>query len=132
MASDFIGTSGEKNSLNNLNLVTKEEFLDYSFRLYNRLEILSKSEYYNEFLDHLLNGLTKSMTADSVKRMHTTLNGILIRKQNEERDKRIPKTKKPVKPQLKADRKAEYDSFVGEGITGVDDDPEYDEDNDFM
>lgn len=132
MASDFIGTGGERNSLDNINLVTKEEFLDYSFRLYNRLELVSKSEFYPEFLDHLLNGLTKSMSADAVKRMSATLNPILLRKQTEERDKKGSKPKKAVKPQLKPDRKAEYDSFVGDGITAVDAEPDYDEDNDFM
>ena len=133
MASDFIGTSGERHSLDNINLVSKEEFLDYSFRLYNRLELLSKSEFYPEFLDHLLNGLTKSMSVDGMKRISSTLHGILLRKQNEDREKRSKdKPKKTVKPQLKTDRKTEYDSFVGEGITTVDNDPEYDEDNDFM
>jgi hypothetical protein len=133
MASDFIGTGGERNSLDNVNLITKEEFLDYSFRLYNRLELLSKSEFYPEFLDHLLNGLTKSMSVDGVKRMSGTLHTILLRKQNEERQEKLAKSaKKTVKPQLKADRRAEYDSFVGDGIAGVDVDPEYDEDNDFM
>ncbi len=134
MASDFIGTSGERQSLDNINLLTKDEFLDYSFRLHNRLDLLSKSEFYPEFLDHLLNGLTKSMTLDGVKRMSTTLTGIINRKQTEKRAERLSKetAKKPVKPQLKPDRRAEYDSFVGEGITSVDDDPAYDEDNDFM
>ena len=129
MASDFVGASGERNSLDNVNLLKKEEFLDYSFRLYNRLELLSKSEFYPEFIDHLLNGLTKTMSVENVKRMSTTINAILVQKQNE---KKGVKPKKPVKPQLKADRKNEYDSFAGEGITGVDNDPEYDEDNDFM
>lgn len=131
MASDFIGATGERHSLDNLNLVTKEEFLDYSFRLYNRLELLSKSEFYPEFLDNLLNGLTKSMSVDGVKRISSTLHGILLRKQNEEREKKI-KPKKVVKPQLRADRKTEFDSFVGDGITEADVDHEYDEDNDFM
>lgn len=131
MASDFIGTSGERHSLDNLNLISKEEFLDYSFRLYNRLELLSKSEFYPEFLDTLLNGLTKSMSVDGVKRVSTTVHGILLRKQNEERERKS-KTKKSNKPQLKTDRKAEFDSFVGEGIAGGDVEQEYDEDNDFM
>ena len=132
MVSDFIGATGERHSLDNLNLLTKEEFLDYSFRLYNRLELLSKSEFYPEFLDNLLNGLTKSMSLDGVKRVSTTLNGVLVRKQNEERERKS-KTKKPAKPQLKADRKAEIDSFLGEGIAGAPDaDQDYDEDNDFM
>ena len=132
MASDFIGTGGERHSLDNINLISKEEFLDYSFRLYNRLDLLSKSEFYAEFLESLLTGLTKSMSVDGVKRLQTTVHGILLQKQNEERDKRTGKTKKTVKPQLKAERNSEYDSFVGEGITGVDNVPEYDEDNDFM
>jgi hypothetical protein len=128
MVSDFVGASGERHSLDNLNLQTKEEFLDYSFRLYNRLELVSKSEFYPEFLDNVLNGLTKSMSADAVKRMSTTLQAILTRKQKENQP---AKPKKPVKPQLKAERKTEYDSF-GDGISTVDADPEYDEDNDFM
>ncbi len=132
MASDFIGTGGERHSLDNINLVTKEEFIDYSFRLYNRLELLSKSEFYPEFLDHLLNGLTKSMSVDGVKRLSATVNGIAVRKHNEEREKRIVKPKKTTKPQLKAERNSEYDSFVGDGITEVENNPEYDEDNDFM
>lgn len=131
MASDFIDATGERHSLDNLNLVTKEEFIDYSFRLYNRLELLSKSEFYPEFLDNLLSGLTKSMSVDGVKRVSTTLHGVLLRKQNEEREKKT-KTKKPVKPQLRPDRKAEYDSFVGDGIDTADVEQGYDEDNDFM
>ena len=42
MASDFVGTNSEHHSLDSVNLVTKDEFLGYSFRLYNRLELLSK------------------------------------------------------------------------------------------
>ena len=131
MASDFIGATGERQSLDYVSLVTKEEFLDYSFRLYNRMELLSKSEFYPEFLDNILNGLTKSMSVDGVKRISSTLHGILLRKQNEEREKKT-KPKKEVKPQLRADRKTEFDSFVGDGITEADVDQEYDEDNDFM
>jgi hypothetical protein len=133
MAAELVGTRGERQSLDNINLVSKEEFEDYSFRLYNRLEILSKSEFYPEFLDHLLTGLTKTMPLDNVKRMSTTLQTILSRKQTEDREKKSKtKAKKPVKPQLKADRKAEFDSFVGEGISNVDINAEYDEENDFM
>jgi hypothetical protein len=131
MASDFVGTSSERHSLDNINLITKDEFLDYSFRLYNRLELLSKSEFYPEFLDHLLNGLTKSMSADGVKRMSTTLHSILLRKQKE-RESNSTKAKKAVKPQLKADRRTDFDSFAGEDIAGADMREEYDEDNDFM
>lgn len=129
MATDFIGTGGEKNSLDNINLVTKEEFLDYSFRLYNRLEILSKSEFYSDFLSDLLTGLTKPMSLDAVKRLSSTLQTVVTRKQEE---KKKTATKKPIKPQLKADRRNEMDSFVGDGIVSVDADAEYDEDNDFM
>jgi hypothetical protein len=132
MVSDFLGGAGGHQSLDNVNLVSKEEFLDYSFRLYNRLELLSKSEFYPEFLDHFLNGLTKSMSLDAVKRMSTTLQSILTRKQNDEREKTKPKPKKPVKSQLKMDRRTEYDSFVGEGISTVEGNADYDEDNDFM
>ncbi|CAF0728992.1 unnamed protein product [Rotaria sp. Silwood1] len=133
MATDFIGTSGERHSLDNTNLITKDEFLDYSFRLYNRLDLLSKSEFYKEFLDDLLTGLTKPISLDSVKHIQATLHAILLRKQNEEREKKQkPKAKKPVKPQLTADRRSEIDSFVGEGITSLDKDEDYDEDNDFM
>jgi hypothetical protein len=73
------------------------------------------------------------MPLDNVKRMSTTLQTILSRKQTEDREKKSKtKAKKPVKPQLKADRKAEFDSFVGEGISNVDINAEYDEENDFM
>jgi len=93
MASDLIGTSSERHSLDNVNLISKEEFLDYSFHLYNRLELLSKSEFYPEFLDNLLTGLTKSMSIDGVKRMSATLHATLLRKQKEEHDKRVEKKK---------------------------------------
>ncbi|CAF1642922.1 unnamed protein product [Rotaria magnacalcarata] len=129
MATDFIGTSGEKDSLDNVNLVNKEEFLNYSFRLYNRLELLSKSEFYTEFLDDLLTGLAKPLSLEAVKHMSARLQAIVLRKQNE---KKNSTTKKSVKPQLKADRRNELDSFVGDGIVSVDVDPGYDEDNDFM
>jgi len=128
MVSDFVSAPGERNSLDNINLVKKEEFLDYSFRLYNRLELLSKSEFYPEFLDNLLTGLTKTMTFEQVKRLSSTLNNISIEKQNEK--KKIGK--KQVKPQLKADRRNDYDSFTGGDIMTGQDDHEYDEDNDFM
>ncbi|CAF2317016.1 unnamed protein product [Rotaria sp. Silwood2] len=133
MATDFIGTGGELHSLDNVNLVTKDEFLDYSFRLYNRLELLSKSEFYKEFLDDLVNGLTKPISLDGVKHMQATLQAISLRKQNEEREKKLkPKAKKTVKPQLVADLRNEMESFVSEGINNVDINEEYDEDNDFM
>ena len=133
MAADFLNPNGERQSLDNINLVSKEEFLDYSFRLFNRLELLSKSEFYPEFLDNLLIGLTKPLSADAVKRLSATLQATQLRKQNDERDKKAKaKAKKTTKPQLKADRKAEFDSFVGDGIASAGADPEYDEDNDFM
>lgn len=133
MASDFIGTSGERNSLDNVNLVSKEEFVDYSFRLYNRLNLLSKSEYYQEFLDHLLNGLAQSMSLDGVKRMSTTVQGILTERQKKEREQKgKTNVKKPAKPQLKADRRSDYESFVGDELASNVVEAEYDEDNDFM
>ncbi|CAF1279977.1 unnamed protein product [Adineta ricciae] len=131
MASDFIGAGGERNSLDNINLVTEEEFRDYSFRLYNRLNLLSKSEHYAEFLDHLLQGLSQSMSLDNVKRMSKTVQGILSEKQKE-REKNKPASKKTLKPQVNDDRRAVYDSFLGDGISAGTADAEYDEDNDFM
>ena len=133
MASDFVGTSSEHYSLDNVNLVTKDEFLDYSFRLYNRLENLSKSEFYPEFLDDLLTGLTKPMSLEGIKRLSIILQTVLLRKQNDERQRKLAaKTKKSFKPQLKTERPSEYDSFIGEGITTLDIDVQHDEDIDFM
>lgn len=132
MVSDFISAGGEK-SLDNINLVTEEEFRDYSFRLHNRLQLLSKSEHYLGFIEEIISGLTKTMNADQVKRMSNTLQVIYAGKQTEEREKKAkPKTKKVIKPQLNQDKKSDYDSFAGEGIVSVEVEAEYDEDNDFM
>ena len=133
MVSEFIGANGDRQSLNNINLVTKEEFFDYSFRLHNRLELLSKSEFYPEFLDNLLNGLTKPISCDAAKRLSAKLQTILSDKQKEESDKRSSKSsvKKTVKQQV-VERRTDYDSFGGEGINALDINEKYDEDNDFM
>ena len=65
--------------------------------------------------------------------MSTTLQAVLLHKQNDERQRKLAmKTKKSIKPQLKTERQSEYDSFVGEGVTTLDIDAQYDEDNDFM
>lgn len=133
MATDLLGTGHARQSLDNLNLISKEEFIDYSFRLYNRLELLSKSEYYIEFLDDLLNGLTKPLSLDAIKHVSATLQGILLRKQNEEREKKQkPKAKAKAKIQLKVDRRSEIESIVGDSVDNTGTNAEYDEDNDFM
>ena len=132
MVSDFISADGEK-SLDNINLVTEDEFRDYSFRLYNRLQLLSKSEHYLAFIEEIINGLTKSLSADHVKRMSNNLQVTLARKQAEEREKKAKaKPKKLTKPQLNQEKKSDYDSFAGEGIASAEVNAEYDEDNDFM
>lgn len=133
MAADLLNPSGERQTLDNINLVSREEFLDYSFRLYNRLELLAKSEFYLEFLEHLLNGLTKPLSSENIKRLSATLQATQLRRQNDEREKKAKaKPKKANKPQLKTVKNNDYDSFSGGGIASADVDPEYDEDNDFM
>ena len=133
MVTEFMEGSNQRKSLNDINLKTKEELLDYSFRLYNRLEILSKTEFYTEFIEHLLTGLTKNMTVDGIKRMSNTTQVIFAQKQNEEREKKNKnKPKKAVKTQFNADSKSEYDSFFGEGVTKTEVEDRYDVDNDFM
>ncbi|CAF0852290.1 unnamed protein product [Rotaria sordida] len=126
MASELVENNDEYHTLDDFNLLTKEEFLNYSFRLHNRLETLSKSEFYTEFIDHFLNGITKSMSIENIKHLQATLQAIYLRKQSEEREKKAKsKTKKQNKPKLTTGRRADYGAF------GVEGDQDYDQDNDF-
>jgi len=132
MVTELVDEDGQHVSLDNLNLVTRDEFLNYSLHLYNHLAIVSKSEFYPEFIDNLLEGLTKSMSIDGVKRLQATLQAILIRRQSEEREKKSKsKTKKQVKPQLKTGRRTDYGAFGDEEENDFDQDVDYDDD-DFM
>jgi hypothetical protein len=132
MVTELVDKDGQHVSLDNLNLVTRDEFLNYSLHLYNHLAIVSKSEFYPEFIDNLLEGLTKSMSIDGVKRLQATLQAILIRRQSEEREKKSKsKTKKQVKPQLKTGRRTDYGAFGDEEENDFDQDVDYDDD-DFM
>jgi len=132
MVSELVDKDGEHQSLDNLTLITRDEFLNYSLRLYNHLDVVSKSEFYPEFIDHFLNGITQSMSTEGVKRLSTTLQAITLRKQSEEREKKAKsKTKKQVKPQLKTGRRADFVAFAVEGENDFDEDGDYDDD-DFM
>lgn len=131
MAAELVESNGEHLSLDHLTLVTKEEFLNYSFRLNHRLEHLSKSEFYPEFVENFINGITKSMSIDGVKRLQATLQAIYLRKQSDEREKKSKsKAKKQAKPQLKTGRRVDYGAF-GEEEQDFDQDVDYDDD-DFM
>lgn len=124
MITELLEKDGEHKSLDNLNLLAREEFLNYSFRLATRLEPLSKSEFYSEFLDNFLTGITKSMSIYDVEHLQATLKAAQLRKQSDEREKKAKaKAKKNAKPQLKAVRRVNYDDFG-------DDDDDYDEDTD--
>lgn len=129
MVSELVDKNGERQSLDNLNLITREEFLNYSLRLHNHLDIVSKSEFYPEFIEHFLTGITKSMSTDGVKRLSSTLQVITLRKQSEEREKKSKsKSKNKAKPQLKPVRQTDYGAF---GVDVDDQDVDYDDD-DFM
>ena len=122
--------NAERFSLDNTTLINRDEFLNYSQSLANRLEGVSKSEFYPDFLDHFLNGLSKSLTSDDIKRLTATMQVILLRKQSDEREKKLKaKAKKSVKPQLKTARRTEFAAFGDGADQDVDDD--YD-DEDFM
>jgi len=132
MVSELVDKDGERQSLDNLTLITRDEFLNYSLRLSNHLGVVSKSEFYPDFIDHFLNGITQSMSTEGVKRLSTTLQAITLRKQSEEREKKAKsKTKKQVKPQLKTGRRADFVAFAVEGENDFDEDGDYDDD-DFM
>ena len=122
--------NAERFSLDNTTLINREEFLNYSQSLSNRLEGVSKSEFYPDFIDHFLNGLSKSLSCDDIKRLTSTLQVIMLRKQSDEREKKSKaKAKKSAKPQLKTGRRTEFAAF-GEGAD-QDVDEDYD-DEDFM
>jgi len=132
MVAELVDKDGERQSLDNINLISRDEFLNYSLRLYNHLDILSKSEFYPEFIDHFLEGITKSMSTDGVKRLSATLQAITLRKQSEEREKKAKsKTKNKTKPQLKTGRRADYVAFGAGEENDFDPDVDYD-DEDFM
>ncbi|CAF2425462.1 unnamed protein product [Rotaria sp. Silwood2] len=127
MVSELIEKNGEHHTLDDLNLLTREEFLNYSFRLYNRLETLSTSEFYIDFIDHFLNGITKSMSVENIKHLQATLQAIYLRKQSEERERKAKsKTKKQNKPQLKTGRRADYGAF-GDEADDFEQDVDYDD-----
>jgi hypothetical protein len=126
-----VNKNDERQSLDNLNLITREEFLNYSLRLHNHLDIVSKSEFYPDFIDHFLNGITKSMSIDGIKRLSGTLQAITLRKQSEEREKKSKsKPKKQAKPQLKPVRQTDYGAFGDDVDNDFDQDVD-DDDDDF-
>jgi hypothetical protein len=123
MASELGDKDGKLRSLDDLILCTRDEFLDYSLRLSNHIGHVSNSKFFPDFVEHFLNGITKSMSTEGVKRLSEKLQAITIRKESEEREKRAKsKPKKQYKPQLKAVRPSDY------GDAGVND---YDQDDDF-
>jgi hypothetical protein len=130
MAAELVDKNGQRQSLDDLSLLTRDEFLNYSLRLYNHLEIVSQSEFYPEFIDHFLDGITKSMSIDGVKRLSATLQAIFLRKQSEEREKKAKsKTKKQVKPRLTTGRRTDYGAFGDVGGNDFDEDADYDEED---
>lgn len=127
MAAELVTKDGPHQSLDNMNLINRDEFLNYSQLLSSHLDILGKSEFYPDFLEHFLNGITQSMSTESVKHLTTTLQTIIIRKQGEERERKSKaKTKKAAKPQLKTIRRTDYGAFGGD-----DDEQDFDPDDDY-
>lgn len=130
MVSESVDMEGKHFSLDNLNLLKQEEFHDYSLHLCNRLETLSKSEFYPDFIENFLDGITKSMSIDGVKRLQTTLQTIFLRKQSDEREKKAKsKSKKYAKPQLKTVRRVDYGAFEVADDNDFDHDVDYDDDD---
>lgn len=126
MAAELVDKDGPRQSLDNLNLISRDEFLNYSLRLSNHLDVVSKSEFYPDFLENFLDGITKSMSVDGVKRLHSTLQVISIRKQGEERERKSKsKSKKQARPQLKPVRQSDFGAF------GNDDEQDFDQDDDY-
>ncbi|CAF0750472.1 unnamed protein product [Adineta steineri] len=123
---ELVDENGKVRSLDDLDLIKKSEFLNYSLRLASRLEVVSNSEFYTDFIDNFLTGITNSMSVDGVKRLTTTLQTINIRKQGEERERKAKaKAKNKAKPQLKAIKQSDYKGF------GADVGHDYDQDNDY-
>jgi hypothetical protein len=130
MVADLVDPNGQHQSLDNITLITRDEFINYSLRLSSHLNILSKSEFYPEFVDDFLNGLTKSMSVDGVKRLAATSQAALLRKQSEERDRKAKsKAKKPIKPKLTTIRRADFGAFTDAGNNDFDGDGDYDEED---
>ncbi|CAF0730813.1 unnamed protein product [Didymodactylos carnosus] len=128
MVNEFV-SGGDKYSLDDTNLLTKEDFTNYSFRLYNRLNLLAKSEHYLDFLDKLLFGLSEPLSIDQTRHLTTTLQGIQSKKLSEDRERKFKlKKNKVAKPQLRAER-TELELYGGDGVVVGGDD---DDDIDFM
>lgn len=124
MAAELIDENGQLRSLDDMNLYTRDEFLNYSLRLSHKLGFVSDSKFFPDFIENFLNGVTNSMSTDGVKRLQATLQAITIRKESEEREKKAKlKPKKHNKPQLRTGRQSDYGAFGDEG--------DYDQDNDF-
>ena len=130
MGSQLVNKTDEHRSLDDLHLFKREDFLDYSLRLSNRLENVSKSEFYPDFMENFLSGITQSMSIDSVKRLQATLQATYLRKQSEEREKKAKaKSKKYAKPQLRTVRRVDYEAFE---VDDDDFDQDVDYDDDFI
>lgn len=127
-AEDLVENNGERISLDNVILTHKEEFDQYARHLVNHLQIVSKAEFYPLLVEQFLEGITKAMSADQVKRLGATLQATLLRKETDERElKNKQKVKKKDKPQLKVDARAPARA----ARTYDDDEDYYDEEDDY-
>lgn len=81
-------------------------------------------------MDHFLDGITKDMSIDGVKRLSTTLQAITLRKSSDEREKKAKsKAKAKAKPQLKTIRRTDYGALGGDGENDFDQDVDYEDDD---
>ena len=127
-AEDLVENNGERISLDNVILTNKDEFDHYAHHLVNHLQLVSKAEFYPLLVEQFLEGITKTMSADQVKRLGATLQATLLLKETDERElKNKQKAKKKDKPQLKVDARA-----PARAARAYDDDEDYyDEDEDY-
>lgn len=128
---------GISKSLDEVSLNSREECIDYTNRLYAKLNKFHNKSCYQEFIEELLKSLCKNVPADTVRKISNSFkafsdNKSAVEKAAKQADaKTKPKSKATIKP-IKNEIKGNIDDFLKDNYTGGDFDEEYDEDNDFM
>jgi len=114
---------------------SKEDALDYSQRLFSKINKFHTSPFYYEFVDDLFKSLVTNLSTDKMRRLATSFKEFADLKTNEEKALKQKDSKakaKPGKGKIKVEKdviKGDFDVFLKDSYNAGGDE---DEDEDFM
>ncbi|XP_050423269.1 eukaryotic translation initiation factor 3 subunit J [Adelges cooleyi] len=114
VAKEMLGVDeGDEDSIDRMQPKSKEDFALFEQALQKKIQSVSKSEHYSEFIEELIRNLSVSLSMNDLRKVKATVDNMSIEKMKAEKGDKSKKNKGKAKAKLRLDNSSiqNYDEF---------------------